>query len=472
MIRKKDTEMVLVRPATLVVDKFSEGLRIYLDGLGLPVDGVLVAADERGRVLQNAPQLVDLLDKDQRTNALYVSKFIAACGAGLFDAALNFIWDEVVVRLRDRVNRFDLSYFYDTAVPQQERQDFQTQEDLRSLSDAALIKGALKCGMLTDVGYKHLDYIRDMRNWASAAHPNQASLTGFQVVAWFETCLKEVILREPEGQVLEVGRLLRNLREQTLGAHDVPAIAASVCLLPSDLASALLRAAAGIYCDPRQDVRVRENIKFIAIHLWNAAPESTRGEIGLKHANFAANGDVDRSQLAHQFLDLVNGLPYLPATELALEIQDAVARLESAHDGWSNFSNEPPLARRLRKFIPNSGKIPSQVNDEYVRVLLRCAIGRTSGVSHMAEPIYDELIALFEEPQIRAVIAAMGATEIATRLSNAGCSERLLAIIAKLRVKTVAQAIQQILSAISQATPAQLPILHKDSRFQRLVEKM
>ncbi len=29
-----------------------------------------------------------------------VSKFIAACSAGLVDAALNFIWDELVLRLR------------------------------------------------------------------------------------------------------------------------------------------------------------------------------------------------------------------------------------------------------------------------------------------------------------------------------------------------------------------------------------
>jgi hypothetical protein len=183
MTLAKTQHTALVKPATAAVDRFSEGFRSYLTGLGLPVDGVLVAADERAKVLANAPDLVALLDVSQLAEAMYVSKFIAACGAGLFDAALNFVWDEVVVRLRDRVARFDLGYFYDTAVPQQERQDYQTEEDLRSLSDAALIKGALKCGMLTDIGYRHLDYIREMRNWASAAHPNHAALTGFQLVA-------------------------------------------------------------------------------------------------------------------------------------------------------------------------------------------------------------------------------------------------------------------------------------------------
>ena len=42
---------------------------------------------------------------------LYISKFIAACGAGLFDAAINFLWNETVVNLRNKVIRFDMDYF-------------------------------------------------------------------------------------------------------------------------------------------------------------------------------------------------------------------------------------------------------------------------------------------------------------------------------------------------------------------------
>jgi hypothetical protein len=110
MAKKSGVEIELVKPATLAVDKFSAGLATYLSGLGLPVDGVLVAPQERMTVLANAPELVALIASASRVDAMYVSKFIAACGAGLFDAALNFIWDEVVVRLRSRVARFDLAY--------------------------------------------------------------------------------------------------------------------------------------------------------------------------------------------------------------------------------------------------------------------------------------------------------------------------------------------------------------------------
>src|SRR5262245_3549407 len=152
MTKKAGTEMALVKPTTVAVDRFSEGLKAYLTGLGLPSDDVLAADDERTRVVTNAPEIVAMLRPDQRTEAMYVSKFLVACGAGLFDAALNFLWDEVVARLRVRVAHFDLGYFFDTAVPPSERQDYKTEEDLQSLADAALIRGALRCGMLTEIG--------------------------------------------------------------------------------------------------------------------------------------------------------------------------------------------------------------------------------------------------------------------------------------------------------------------------------
>jgi hypothetical protein len=308
-----------------------------------------------------------------------------------------------------------------------------------------------------------------MRNWASAAHPNHASLTGFQVVAWFETCLKEVILREPEGEVLEVGRLLRNLREQSIAPADVPAIAASVGRLPSSLSAALLRSVVGLYCDPRQDVRVRDNIKLVGRAIWGAASEASRGEVGLKYANYAANGEVDRKKLAHEFLSLADGLSYLPESDLALELQDRINQLERVHDAMNNFHNEPAIARQLRRYVPRTGAIPRQVNDEYVRVVVRCAVGRTSGVSINAIPLYDEMIDLFDEPQVRAFVMTLGAPEVTVRLKDAGCFGRFQGIVLRLRPKAVAPALGKVLAAIAASPIAQLHALWKDTAFQRLV---
>lgn len=463
----------IVKPATVAVERFSEGVTQYLDSLGLPSEGVLVAPDERVRVFQNFPALVDLFEAKHRSDAMYMSKFIVACGAGLFDAALNFIWDEVVQRLRNRVARFDLAYFFDTAVTNSdERKHYQTEDDLASLSDATLVEGALKCGMLTQLAYKHLDYIRDMRNWASAAHPNHAELTGFQLLAWFETCVKEVILREPDGDVLVVGRLLDNIRKQTLAQSDVPAIEASVRRLPAQLAAALLRSASGHYADPRADVRVRDNVRLIAQGVWDAAPESARGEVGIKHANFAANGDVDRRNFTHDFLNRVDGLKYLPDSDRAPIIDDLMRRLDDAHQNHDNFYNEPPIARQLRKYIGDDGIIPSQVNDEYVRILTLCRVGRISGVARNAAQVYDELIDLFGDAQIRSFLGILLVPQIANRLADAGCASRFQAIVDRLLPKVVDQPTRKVLHAMRVATPAQLPNLTNETRFKKLLEAL
>jgi hypothetical protein len=165
------------------VDNFSRGLQKYLNELGLPSQGVLVEVEHRGRVIDNLPAIVGSLSGEQREAALYLSKMVAACGAGLFNAALNFLWDELISKLRTKVLQFDLEYFFDTAIKDpDERKKYSTEEDLHELDDWTLIKASHDCGVISEVGYRHLDYIRTMRNWASAAHPNQAQITGFQLL--------------------------------------------------------------------------------------------------------------------------------------------------------------------------------------------------------------------------------------------------------------------------------------------------
>lgn len=99
-----------------IVDGLSDALGSYLSELGLPTENVLVDLPERRKIINNLPDVVNSIEASKRQNSLYLSKFIAACGAGLFDAALNFIWDETVVNLRAKVIRFDLEYFYDSVV--------------------------------------------------------------------------------------------------------------------------------------------------------------------------------------------------------------------------------------------------------------------------------------------------------------------------------------------------------------------
>ncbi len=195
---------------------FEEGVLDFLAQYGLPTQSILVPVNERVRVFQNFDAVMSLLSDDKKQKSLYISKFIAAIASGLFDAALNFLWNETIYELRQRVSQNDLSYFYDIAVPNPERRkNLNNADDLPKVDDSELIYGAKEIGLLSDIGFRHLDYIRYMRNWISAAHPNQNEVTGLQLISWLETCIKEVVLLPISSIVVNINRLLANIKSYT-----------------------------------------------------------------------------------------------------------------------------------------------------------------------------------------------------------------------------------------------------------------
>ena len=322
--------------------------------------------------------------------------------------------------MRRKVAAFDLAYFFDSVVTDPKRRaTLRNEDDLVKLDDWELIKGCAATGLISDLGYKHLDYIRDMRNFANAAHPNHNKLSGLQVVSWLETCITEVLSKEPEGLVIEVRKLLTSLRTETLRRRDIPPIATSLEKLPDELSRSLLRAVVGMYTDTKTPATTRNNILLIAPDLWAVCGEESRGEVGLKYASLSANAEVRRKELAHEFLETVNGLSYLPAESRAIEIATVVSTLLNAHDGYDNFYNEPPHARILARYIPDTGEIPSSVQVQYVRALIICRSGNYYGVSRGAEPIYDDLIARFPERLIRVFLWLLGNDqELSARLNS------------------------------------------------------
>ncbi len=456
------------------VDSFSAGLNEYLRTLGLPTGDVLVNPGERMRVIANLPAITSTLSAEHRNQAYYISKFVAACGAGLFDAALNFLWNETISNLREKVAQFDLEYFLDSTVTDSARRAaLKSPDDLPKLDDWELIRGCMETGILTDVGFKHLDYIRNMRNYASAAHPNQNQMTGFQLVAWLETCIREVLSKEPQGGVVEVRKLLRSLRNESLQEAHVEPIATSLQRLPDELARSLLRAAFGMFTDPSAPATVRNNILLVAPAMWGTAPDDSRHEVGLKHEAFSVNGEAARRSLAHQFLEAVEGLSYLPSSALAVEIGTAVENLSAAHNGYNNFYNEPPHARALARLVPATGRIPQAVERDYVKVLLMCRLGNGYGVSEAARPVYDELIQRWSERHVLQYLQLLAQDpEIASRLQFDLCRLNLKELATDLRMRVANKLVQRAIDVIAGATPEEMGQLGRVRRFRQAVKDL
>ena len=464
----------VVEPTTIgpTVDQFSTGLHRYLTNIGLPIDGVLAVPGERMRVLNNLPDLADDLPGEYLARAYYMSKFVAACSAGLFDAALNFLWNETISNLRSKVARFDLNYFLDSLITDSKRRaEFKGPEDLSKLDDWELIRGCQVTGIISEIGFKHLDFIRDIRNHASAAHPNENPITGFQIVAWLETCIREVLAREPQGGVIEVRKLLQSLRNETLSAADVDPIAESLQRLPGDLARSLFKATFGMFTDVGMATTTRNNILLIASPLWTVAPEDARYDAGIKHETFAVNGEVARRSLAHQFLEAVNGLAYLPTGALAGEIEKALEALRRAHDGYNNFYNEPAHAKVLEPLVPANGQVPRQVEREYVKTIAMCRIGNGYGVSTGALPIYEELITKWSERHVLQLLHLVAEDpEVQSRLQFSLCADSLRALASQLRDRTANKLVQRALGLISDASTDQVVRVVSGATYKQSLE--
>ncbi len=406
----------------------------YLTQLGLPTAGVVTGVEERRRLLILVPDAIERLPPERRGEAMYLSKFLSAIGGGLFDAALNYLWNETVANLRQKVVHFDLQYFLDSAVDPSRRRSIQSEDDLERLEDWELIRGCRDIGIVSDLGYRHLDYVRNMRNHASAAHPNHADLTAIQLAAMLESCIREVLSTMPHGPMLQVKSLLYNLRQQVLGPEHVANLPELWASFPGRLLGATLRAVFGMYTDPATESDVRTNIARVAPSLWAVVHDDERTEVGVKYATFKVNADVRRQELAREFLVVVEGLSYLPEEQLVGEINAALDRLYAAHIGWDNFHNEDPHAAILAGIVPRNREVPRSIMRKFVKVLVLCRTGNGYGVAWSARPHYDDMIRRFSAREQAIVLAAPTDADVSSRLSLSGCQRHYREVLALMTI--------------------------------------
>ena len=95
-----------------------------LQEVGLPTEKVLSSLDERKIAIANLSFIIDKMDSELIRESYYLSKFFVAVSTGLFDAALNYLWDETIKQLRIRVANGDIKYFYDVVISDERRKQF------------------------------------------------------------------------------------------------------------------------------------------------------------------------------------------------------------------------------------------------------------------------------------------------------------------------------------------------------------
>jgi hypothetical protein len=442
------------------IDTMNAGLGGFLVGLGLPTRELLAPLDERRTVIEQFESAIAVLTPDDRARAAYLSKYCVAISVGLFDAALNFLWDETVVALRRHVVAFDLHYFFDIAEKREDhRKQLKNAEDLTRIDDSVLIDCCARLGLINDVNRERLRHINYMRNHASAAHPNSAELNGAEMISWLTNCLRYAISAQPDRRAVEIKRLLDNIRTNVIPATQAPLIVGGLANMPQSVVDDVLHTIFGMFTDPRVGSPARENISALALGVWKLASEGRRHDVGGRAGQFSRHGETDRVIHANTFLGVCGGLSYRSEDVLTLELLEKLRALRAAHFSWNNFYLEWPHAASLASSLPVNGRIPQPVLYEFVKTIGVCAMGNgkgyRGGVDTAAMPHYTSYMERFADREIVEFVRCFADDEFTVDLFAETPDARARQLLVYFRSKTSNILIQRAIDIIH-AHPARL----------------
>jgi hypothetical protein len=431
----------------------------YLDNLNLPVDNVIASTEERQVLATNLPQFVNALPPELRKEARYLSKFVGATAIGLFDAALNYVWNEVVLNLRKKASIYGVDLFFDAAVGGKARQAFKTEDDLAGIKDSVLLDTCRKLELISDVVYRKIDHILTMRNEVAASHPNVEAIGGFELLGWLQTCVKDVLQDSLSESAIRIKSLVGNLK-----STDAPIDATVQQRLKEELkflalphVNNLTISLFGMYVDPNSDQVLRKNISFIAKDVWDCCSETVKTSIGAKIDGYRTNLENGRLDKGVEFLTIVGGLRYESLSTRIINLTSYSDQLLSAHHGYDNFYNEPQYIAEILQYCKKAEDIPVEVRDKLIKTVVKCRIGRglsyCDGVSPSGKAMYDQFIRILNDEGIVWLIIALFSPEICSKLTNTICQKHLTSILEICKEVAVSERLEEILDYLLNDIP-------------------
>ncbi|GAB6163503.1 hypothetical protein JCM12298_26630 [Desulfothermus naphthae] len=441
--------------------------------INLPTENVLSPISERRKVIHALESTLEILPIAQRKKAYYLSKFTVAITVGLFDGALAYLWDETIKAIKNIIVSFDLQYFFTVAESLCGRyRNLHTKEDLDIISEHDLLEISRRIGLINDVNFKRLEHVNYLRNHASSAHPNENDISGIEMLSLLEHCLKYAITARPDHSVIQIKRLLNNIRTNEIPDEDFYIIGQDISKQPQERINDFILSIFGMYCDPRQEPIVKRNIEKLAPYIWKITSEEIKYQIGSKFGLYRKNGDVDRKDATHRFLEIVNGLKYKDEDSLAAELLEKLQNLRSVHFDWYNFYNEYPHAKSIEESIPRSG-IPESVRKIFVKVICICYCGNgrgyREGVDERAVPYYKKYIDMFSINEIKEYLKLFQDREFVFDLDMPKADRRMRELAKLLKSKTTDIHINKLLDLIINFPQQKLPNLSEDKRYKETI---
>lgn len=415
----------------------SSMLELLTKALGVPRH-VLADDEQIEHAWSQLPRLIKRIPPELRDERIV--RMCVAVASGLFDAAINYVWNAAILELREKVRRFGI------AVVPQVLDDKSFDEDaLLDLKDAELLDLCLKLNLIGDDDYFFLDQCRATRNSFSAAHPAEGVVDEDEFLAFLSRCQKHALssAHNPKGvdtkamlTALKTARFKKDQREEwerrVRETYDAQ----------RELIFVMLH---GIYCDPASVEEARLNALSICEAFSDEFSPRTRSALIDRHQEYKAKGDETRQKASLQFFEKVGQLSLLTEAEVHSIFTAASRKLLTVHNGWDNFHNEPPFAERLAR-LSRKNRVPESAQTTFVDAVVTAGTGNEYGTSHAAMGYYREMVTSFSPNEVRLMLEIpAGSSLVARRIkSNKSCERRFRTLVALIDAKTVPTAAKSL----------------------------
>lgn len=398
----------------------------------LGVDRGVVAYDEQIKhAWSQLPRLIRRIPPDLRDEKIVKACIAVACG--LFDAAINYIWNAAVVELRDKVRRFGLQI-----IPQLLDDKSFDEESLLDLKDAELLDLCLKLNLINDQDFFFLDQCRATRNSYSVAHPADGSVDEDEFINFLSRCQKHALSSTYNPKGVDTKALLNALKTARFKKGQIEEWENRIRGTFDAQRELIFGMLHGIYCDPDSGEEARVNALSICERFAAEFTPKTRSALVDRHQDYRATGDHKRHTASQRFFENLGLLSLLGEAEVHSLITSASRNLLRVHNDWNNFYNEPPFAERLAQ-LTTDNRVPESAQTVFVEAVVTCATGNSYGVSHASVPHYYAMVKSFSPNEIKIMLELPSKTNsLAGRVkTSTGCEKRFRRLVGLLAGRSV-----------------------------------
>lgn len=344
-----------------------------------------------------------------------IARMCVAVSTGLFDGAMNYIWNAAVLHLRDKIRTFGLP-----VVAQIKQNDFE-EKHLLELQDSRLLELCLKLNIIDEDGFFFLDQCRDVRNNFSAAHPTLGKINDREFTTFLNRCVRYALADSALPKGVDIGAFISAVKGPRFNAQQCGIWVQRLTETHDAQRQMLVTMAHGIYCDPNTPQPSRLNSIDLCGGLLQAFNASIKSEIINSHSEYVAKGYQDKNAASQLFFQKLGLLGLLNESEQHHIFTRAISRLWDVHNGTNNFYNEPAFAERLLE-LSAQGAVPETAQEQYVQTVGCCRVGNGYGVSNAAVRYYDQMIQNFSPREISTLIqsASTNTNSLGRRVSEGG----------------------------------------------------